>query len=155
MKNLLYLLIVSCLLSSCKNKQDQTGTLKTDSEVIRELHQLWQDYIDVSNSGDLDKLMTFFTYDYVNMPSASSTQTGPDELRTFMSSFMTDSKPHIIHYLPIEDFVHDDMAYEFGKFDMYIMSEGSDSTMVSQRSITVFKKNPDGKWKFHRWMGQQ
>ncbi len=45
------------------------GPVKPDSEVASDLEQVWKDYILVSNSGDIEKLMAFFTDDYINMPS--------------------------------------------------------------------------------------
>ena len=132
----------------------QYGSLNSDAEVAKELLQVWKDYIQVSNTGDIDKLMTFFTDDYVNMPSYNSTQTGPAELRPFMKEFLETSKPQIIDYQQIEAFIHGNMAYTFGNVDMYITPRSGQKTIIKQRCITVYKKDAEGKWKLFRWMGQ-
>ena len=132
----------------------QYGAVKSDAETANELLQVWKDYIEVSNTGDVDKLLTFFTDDYVNMPEYNSTQTGLIELEPFMKDFLLDYKPQITDYQQIEAFVHGNMAYAFGKFDMYATQKGSQKVLGKQRCITVYKKDAEGKWKLYRWMGQ-
>ena len=127
---------------------------KSDTDTKKELLQVWKDYIDVSNSGDAEKLMNFFTDDYVNMPAYNSTQNTTAELKKFMTDFLKNSKPQILDYQQIETFIHGDMAYEFGKFDMYQNPQGDQQKLIKQRCITVYKKDADGKWKLYRWMGQ-
>lgn len=132
----------------------QYGAIKSDAETANELLQVWKDYIEVSNTGDVDKLMTFFTDDYVNMPEYNSTQTGLKELEPFMKDFLLNYKPQITDYQQIEAFVHHNMAYSFGKFDMYTTPKGGQKVLGKQRCITVYKKDSEGKWKLYRWMGQ-
>jgi ketosteroid isomerase-like protein len=133
----------------------QYGSVKSDSETANELLQVWKDYIEVANSGDVDKLMTFFADDYVNMPSFNSTQTGLKELKPFMNELLVNNKPQITGYQQIEAFVHGNMAYTFGTVDMYNYPKGGQKTLFQQRCITVYKKDAEGKWKLYRWMGQQ
>jgi len=132
----------------------QNGEAKPDTKVKNELLQVWKDFIQATNSGDIDKLMTFFTDDYVNMPSFNSTQSNPEELKKFMKGFLEASKPNIINYQQIETYIHSDIAYEFGNLDMYNNPNGGQKMLIKQRCITVYKKNPEGKWKLYRWMGQ-
>lgn len=127
---------------------------KSDAEVANELLQVWKDYIQVSNTGDIDKLLTFFTDDYVNMPAFNSTQTGLKELEPFMKDFLVSFKPQITDYQQIEAFIHSNMAYAFGKFEMYTSPKGGQKVLGKQRCITVYKKDAEGKWKLYRWMGQ-
>lgn len=132
----------------------QYEAVKSDTEIAKELLQVWKDYIQVSNTGDIDKLMTFFTDDYVNMPAYNSTQTGSKELEPFMKDFVLNFKPQITDYQQIEAFVHGNMAYAFGKFDMFTTPKGGQKVLGKQRCITVYKKDAEGKWKLYRWMGQ-
>lgn len=132
----------------------QTGSVKPDAEVAAELEQVWRDYIEVTNSDDIEKLMTFFTDDYVNMPSYNSTQNGKEETREFMKAFLENSKPKINWYRQSEAFVHGDMAYTFGTFEMVSNPGGVAGKPVLQRCITVYKKDGESKWKLYRWMGQ-
>lgn len=130
------------------------GPVKPDSEIAADLEQVWKDYVNVSNSGDIDKLMTFFTDDYINMPAFNSTQNGKEETRKFMESFIENSKPTINWYKQSEAFVHENMAYAFGTFEMVFNTGEAAGKPVLQRCITVYKKAADGKWILHRWMGQ-
>ena len=132
----------------------QYGGVKSDAEIADELLQVWKDYIQVSNAGDIEKLMTFFTDDYVNMPGYNSTQTGPRELEPFMKDFLVDNKPQITDFQQIEAFVHGNMAYTFDKFEMYTTANGGQKVLGKQRCITVYNKDAEGKWKLYRWLGQ-
>lgn len=132
----------------------QYGDVKSDAEIANELLQVWKDYIQVSNTGDIEKLLKFFTNDYVNMPSYNSTQTGPRELVPFMKDFLVNYEPQITAFQQIEAFIHGNMAYTFDKFEMYTTAKGGQKVLGKQRCITVYKKDAEGKWKLFRWMGQ-
>jgi ketosteroid isomerase-like protein len=138
---------------SSTEKLTPEGRIALDSEIARELDCVWQDYISASNSGDLDKTMTFLTEDYVNMPGYGSTQTGKEETRVFFKDLMDNLKLKVKWYKQSEVFVHGDMAYSFGSFEITRAFDGK-SVSVPQRCITVFKKGSDGKWRMYRWMGQ-
>jgi ketosteroid isomerase-like protein len=140
---------------STNEELSNNGRLDLDSKEAKELDQVWQDYIAASNSGDIEKLMTFVADDYINMPSYNSTQKGKEELKQFMKPFLEGSKPHVNWYRQSEIFVHGKMAYAFGTFEMVNTATGLSGKPILQRCITVFKKDNEGKWKFYRWMGQQ
>ena len=150
---LIYLIPVFCL-HSCNNGSDKNDSAGYDPKVADELQMLWADYIKVSNKGDADQLVSFFTADYVNMPHFGSTQNGREETIGFLKDFAEKENPSIFNYERTELFVHNTMAYEFGILEMSKIPSCGDQVIFKQRCLTVFKKDSDGKWRFHRWMGQ-
>lgn len=72
-----------------------------------------------------------------------------------MQSFLNNSKPTINWYRQSEAYVHGNMAYAFGTFEMVNNTGGVAAKPILQRCITVYKKAGDGQWKLHRCMGQQ
>jgi len=141
-------------LQSCSNGSDKKDSAGFDPKAAEELRLLWDEYIKVSNKGDFDQLITFFTDDYVNMPFYGSTQTGREETIGFLKDFTEKENPSIFNYERTELFVHNTMAYEFGILEMSKIPSCGDQVIFKQRCLTVFKKDTDGKWKFHRWMSQ-
>jgi len=156
MKNtsIIFSLICMVFVQSCNQSANQSDTLRNDPKDTEELSRLWDDYIKVSNKGDMDQLITFFTDDYVNMPAFGSTQTGREEVISFLRDFAENENPTIMKYERTELFVHNSMAYEFGMLEISRIPSCGDQIISRQRCLTVFRKDPEGKWKFHRWMGQ-
>ncbi len=156
MKKLPVIFSAICIifLQSCNQSSNKSDTLRNDPQVAADLAKLWDDYIKVSNKGDFDQLITFFTDDYVNMPFFGSAQTGREETIAFLKDFAENENPTIMKYERVELFIHNMMAYEFGMIEMSRIPSCGDQIISRQRCLTVFKKEPEGKWKFHRWMGQ-
>jgi ketosteroid isomerase-like protein len=142
------------ILTNCQQEK-QAVSPKSDAEVAQELAQTWGNYIEISNNGDIDSMMTFFTEDFINWPSYNSTQTGLGELKTMFKSYFENNTSEITDYQQSEVFVHGDMAYEFAKLEQNVTPNGNEMIVVKQRCISVFHKQNDGRWKFYRWMGQQ
>jgi len=150
---ILFSLICFVFLITCKQEAKQTEPQKTGAEVALELQQVWKDYIEASNSENIDKAMTFFTEDYVNMPIGMTQN--KEEVREMLTSYLENTEGAITDYKQLEVFYHGDMAYEFSTLKQEMTPPGGEMVKVNQRCITVFKKDDAGNWKFFRWMDQQ
>ena len=156
MKPLTFLLILlsAIILLNCQPEKKSIESPINDAEVAEEISQVWADYIEYANNGNLDGALSMMTDDYVNMQASNSTQYGVEETKEFLVEWLENNTSEIVDYSQIELFVHDDMAYEFCFLEQKITPEGQESVNVKSRCLSVFKKQEDGSWKFHRWMVQ-
>ena len=142
------------ILMNCQQEKKQNENSKTDAEVAEEIVQVWADYIEYANNDNLDACMSMMTDDYINMASYNSTQYGIEETKEFTASWLENNTSEIVDYQQIELFVHDDMVYEFCMLEQKITPDGQETIIAKSRCLSVFKKQEDGSWKFHRWMVQ-
>jgi len=132
----------------------ETPVINTE-QTAAELTSLWADYLDAWVRGDHETCLSFMTEDdYINMPSASYTTdfeaTGEMFINVFENNIIERAD-----FTPIEVFVHDSMAYEFGYLDqVWISRSTGDTTQFKNRCFSVWKKTGDGSWRLHRWMAQ-
>ena len=143
MKNLISSLIVLSLISltSCM-QQEVVENPEDEAKVAKELMVIWEGLYEGMNNKDIDKVMSYFTDDYVNYPSYGSTQVGHDQTRMMLNDFIQNRPYNEIDLEQIEVVVLGDYAYEVTQDE-------------NQRGFTLYQKQVDGSWKFYRWNGQQ
>jgi uncharacterized protein (TIGR02246 family) len=117
---------------------------------------LWNDFIEVWERGDASALASFYTPDAKNMPSAGSTQNGTAEIEALFSNLFASSSDDVLSQTTDEIFFHDGMAYELGVLEFKRTPKSGEGEPVVRRFryASVLKQEPDGRWKFHRWLGQ-
>lgn len=155
MKHLKFLtpLMVSIMILGCTQKTTDTTDTLNKEEISNEILQNWNDFISAFDSEDIEKAMSYFTNDYINMPSYNMTQDYQATKNMFQN--MVDNSTIESEYKQTEIFVHPDMAYQFGLIHMVLISKSTGDTAINDnRSISVWKKMDDGSWKLHRWMAQ-
>jgi len=142
MKNLITSLIVISLISltSCM-QQDVVKNPEDEAKVAEELMIIWEGLYEGMNNKDIDKVMSYFTNDYVNYPTYGSTQVGHEETKLMLNDFIQNRPYHEIDLEQIEVKVLGNYAYEVSQDE-------------NQRGFTIFQKQDDGSWKFYRWNGQ-
>ena len=130
----LSLLILAC----CHHETKQTESPKSDAEVANELQQTWRDYYEVIQSGDVDKLISYHTEDYINMPSFGSTQKGIEEMKELYGEFLQYYEIEFVNHQQLEVFFHDDMAYEIAMIEHNLIPKNGQETDHSiQRCMSV------------------
>ena len=156
MKPISFLIVLISLffLTNCQQGDTQTNNSVSDAEVAEEIAQLWKDYIELANKGDVESLRSFFDDEHINMPSYEFTQYGGAETYEMIADFLKNNSNEISDYQQIEVFVHGDMAYEFATIEQITIQPDQDIIPYDQRCISVFKKQEDGSWKFYLWMAQ-
>ena len=159
MRKLCLLILTAVLLFTviaCNDTPVPVDKAQQHAKVVQDIEQTWADHIKLWEQGDAKGCAAFYTEDMINMPSYNSTQNGLDELLDMFTDFMSKRKVDVLNQTTIEVFVHDSMAYEFGSFEQKITYKDTEREPVISkcRYISVFKKQPDGSWKWHRWMSQ-
>jgi ketosteroid isomerase-like protein len=147
-------LLATTMLLGCNQQTTAPADTLNKEEIARQLEENWNGFIVAFNQKDIDKVMSFLTEDYINMPAANWTQDYEGSKELFLS-MMNDNIIETNTYEQGEVFVHPDMAYEFGEIYMVLVSKTTGDTVINNpRTLTVWKKMDDGSWKLHRWMGQ-
>ena len=142
-------------LTSCKNESNSVDKAQHEEAVRKAIKQIWSQGFAKWEQGDTTAMAAEYTEDAINMPSLNATQRGRAEIEAFFASFVAPNKFKIVSQITEEVFVHDNMAYEFGTNEFLIQNQNPPMKPVKTRYISVYKQQPDGTWKQHRWLGQQ
>lgn len=147
--------MLAVLIAGCTQQQAAETPEIDKEEVASELAEAWDGYLVAWKNGDAEACLSYMTQDdYLNMPSYDATQDF-QETREMFQSFFENIKIESASFEQGEVFVHEDMAYEFGKLhQVWIDVSTGDTTSVHNRCISVWKKTEDDSWKLHRWMAQ-
>jgi ketosteroid isomerase-like protein len=153
--HLLCLALAALITCGCTHHEATETPVINTEKTAAELTSLWADYLDAWKRGDHETCLSYMTEDdYINMPSLASTTDFAATGEMFINLF----ENNIIEradFTPIELFVHDSMAYEFGYLDQEWINRSTGDTMqFKKRCMSVWKKTVDGSWRLHRWMAQ-
>ncbi len=148
-----------CLISlfvfyGCSQNQKPDLTAQDIAKVRKDIEQTWKQFIVKWEQGDAVAVADFYTDDAINMPLINLTQKGKDEIATLFTDMLSTNKIDVVSQNVNEVFVHENMVYEFGTLEQIVKPRDAEATTQKFRYISVFKKQSDGSWKFHRWMGQ-
>ena len=148
------LFILLIFLFACQQKE--LVNLQDSSEVASEIAQIWSEYTEALKNGDIDKVMSYNTQDFINYPAYGVTQVGFEETKSFLKDFIETNTFSESLRAPkhIEVIVHGDFAFEVAEMEFTVTPENGETTVIKQRSFSTFKRQSDGSWKFHRWIGQ-
>lgn len=149
------LLMLAMFIAACTQQQAAESPAIDKEAVASELAEAWDGYLVAWKNGDAEACLSYMTQDdYLNMPSYDATQDF-QETREMFQSFLENIKIENASFEQGEVFVHEDMAYEFGKLhQVWIDASTGDTTSVHNRCMTVWKKTEDDSWKMHRWLAQ-
>jgi ketosteroid isomerase-like protein len=155
MKHLNVLIVTIALFSlvSCQQGKKQTEQYK--AEVAEELSKQNTLYFEAWQNKDLDSVLYFLAPDFINMPSYGMAN-NVDECRKSFRDVFEKYSIEGVKYERTECFVDCDYAFEVGLFEQkWITLDKTDTISSKLRGMTVFKKQPDGKWKMFRLIIQQ
>ena len=159
MRNI-FKIIVICffslvIISRCSQQKKTDLTAQDIARVRHDIEKTWKQFIDKWEQGSAVAAAAFFTEDGINVPSLDSTQRGRDEISAYFTNIFLTSNIEVVSQKVNEVFVHENMAYEFGTIEQIVKPHNAEAVNIKHRYVSVFKKQEDGSWKFHRWMGQQ
>ena len=148
------LFMLTVFIAGCTHQHPETTTTINKEEVARELAKTWDSFTAAWKNGDAEACLSYMTPDYINMPSYDATQDFEETREMFLSLF-ENIKIESANFEQGEVFVHEDMAYEFGKLhQVWINTSTGDTTSVHNRCISVWNKTEDNSWKLLRWLAQ-
>ncbi len=150
--NLSFVLLL--IFTACKETESPADQAQQQAAVVEEIKETWHDIIKVWEQGDATACAEFFTEDAIHMPSYNSTSNGRAELEAGMVDYFSSTKVLAVSQTTNEVFVHDSMAYEFGSLEQKFQRQEAEPVVTKLRYLSVFKKQPDGSWKLHRWLAQ-
>ena len=116
--------------------------------------ETWQAFEAAWESGDLETAMGFFTGDGINMPFYGVTQSGREEITAGLGETVDVGEYDVRTRNTIEIGGLGNMAYEFGTLDQTYTPRGGEPMPDRMRYVSIFRLEPDGVWRFHRWMAQ-
>jgi uncharacterized protein (TIGR02246 family) len=114
----------------------------SDERAIRELHSIW---IDAVNAGNLDRLFTLMTDDvvFLNPGRAPVGRTG---FSPGFSAAHEQARIRCISELE-EVVVGGEIAYTLSRDSLSVIPRaGGDAMQLAGHRITVYRKQPDGRW---------
>ena len=147
MKNILFLLGLSILLMSACEKQVDT---EADIEKIKNMDKMWDQAV---LSGDVDKIMSFYTDDAMRMPPNRPLIKGIKAIRDDHQSFheknnMTESKN-----ISEEVIICGDWVIARGtSTETYVPKSGGEPEQDTSKWIITYKRQSDGQFKIHHEM---
>lgn len=149
------LMLVMLSLAAGGDNNERLDQVQQEATAREAIAQTWQQYIELWEQGDALACAMFFTEDAINMPSINATQNGRAEVETFFTDILSSLTIKVLYQTTDEIFVHADIAYEFGTLEQELTPSEGDSRIQRFRYVSVFKRQLNGGWKFHRWLAQQ
>src|SRR4029079_15627301 len=114
----------------------------SDEQAIREVHSTW---IDAVNSGDLDRLLTLMADDVVFL-NPGHAPFGRDGFSANFSAAHQQVRIRCISELE-EVVVVGEVAYTRSRDALSVTPRaGGETTQLAGHRITVYRKQPDGRW---------
>ena len=113
-----------------------------DERAIREVHSTW---IDAVNAGDLARLLTLMADDVVFL-SPGQAPFGRDVFSAAFSAAHKQSRIHCISELE-EVVAVGEVAYTRSRDSLSVIPRaGGEATQLAGHRITIYRKQPDGRW---------
>jgi len=136
------------LLASCnQSAEQQAAELGADIEAINRLND---EYVAAENAGDVDGIMMLYTDDAVLMPPNQPALIGKGAIRSHVQAlFDMFSLEEVLS--PEEVVVTGDWAFVRATYTITVTPRaGGEQTQDNGKGIAIYKKGPDGSWKYAR-----
>jgi uncharacterized protein (TIGR02246 family) len=136
------------LLASCNQAAEQQAVdLAADIEAINRLND---EYVAAVNAGDVDGIMMLYTDDAVLMPPNQPALTGKGAIHSYLQGlFDMFSLEEVLS--PGEVVVTGDWAFVRATTTVTVTPRaGGEQTQDIGKGIAIYRKEPDGSWKYAR-----
>ena len=144
--------IALLLLAGC-TQQQQSGMNEQDIAKVREeISQAWRQYEEAWVKGDAAAAAGWYTEDAINMPPDFEDAQGRSEIQGAFSAILSSATREDITFTARELDVYEDTAYELGTFVDTFVPHSGDKVTFRGRYMCVWKRQPDGAWKIHRFL---
>lgn len=114
----------------------------------------WAAFETAWEAGDLEGVVGLYTADGHNMPFYGQTQSGRAELEAFLASQLENGSFDITSRETLDVGGQGTTAYEIGILEQTYTPTGGTPNPQRMRYMSVFHLEPDGVWRFHRWIAQ-
>ena len=112
------------------------------------VYNLWDDYAAACNTGDLDRWLSLWIDDGIQMPPGAPRRVGKAEIRREMQPLfdLFDTSKLIIHTEEVR--ILGDRAYSHGTYTFEMTpKEGGETKSYSGKFLDILEKQVDGSWK--------
>ena len=112
------------------------------------VYQLWNEYAEAINAGDLERWITLWTDDGIHMAPNKPTQVGKEQIRMAVQpEFELADMRNLSIYIE-EVRILGSWAYSYGKYVLdFTPQEGRETTIFRGNFLDVLVKQADGSWK--------
>ena len=114
----------------------------------------WAAFETAWEAGDLEEVVGLYTADGHNMPFYGQTQSGRAELEAFLASQLENGSFDITSRETLDVGGQGTTAYEVGILEQTYTPTGGTPSPQRMRYMSIFHLEPDGVWRFHRWIAQ-
>ncbi len=149
MKAYLTLLALALLLLACETSETQAPL--DEAAVAAAIDDTWDQFVAYGAVGDAAGCASLWTEDGINRPASDSRQRGREEFQALMESFLGDWEWELVERRTEEVLVSGELATEFGLLTDRLVS-ATDTVNRHMQYVSVFKRQSDDSWLFHRWM---
>jgi uncharacterized protein (TIGR02246 family) len=118
--------------------------------VAAAVNEIWKQYASSLNSGDVDRWISLWTEDGVQMPPDSPPVVGKEQIRTKMKAAL-DRFAFDISVTSAEVRAAGDWAFSRGIYKATLTPrEGGKAILVDGKYMTILQRQADRSWKIHR-----
>jgi uncharacterized protein (TIGR02246 family) len=118
--------------------------------VAAAVNDIWNQYASSLNSGDVDRWISLWTEDGVQMPPDTPPVIGRSQIRTTMKAIL-DCFVFDFAVTPQEVGTAGDWAFSRGIYKATLTPrEGGNAVLVDGKYMSILQRQADGSWKIHR-----
>lgn len=118
--------------------------------VAAAIDDIWNQFASSLNSGDVDRWISLWTEDGVQMPPGSPPVVGKEQIRTTMRAIL-DRFAFDMAVTPMEIRAAGDWAFSRGVYKATMTPrDGGRAVLVDGKYMTILQRQADGSWRIHR-----
>ena len=142
--------VVGCSTGTTNQPQSQASaapadTRAADEAAVRAASAAWSQ---ASTAKDVDKAVSFYTDDAVQMPNKAAVTKGKENIRKNWIPMLAMPGPGLsFQTTSVEIARSGDLAYETGTYDFATTDKKDKTTDEKGKYVVVWKKQADGSWK--------
>ena len=141
-----YVLLLLFTAFSCANQEKKPSV----EEDIAAINELYNQYCNHANAGDLDKFLSLWEDKAMLMEPDMPYMTGKENIRKYFEPSFEQLNVKVVLNNDTKIQVSGDMAYSSGTYTLSLTpKEGGSTTKFDGKWLDIDKRQPDGSWKIH------
>lgn len=130
--------------------EDTRGQQPDHAAVTTAVEGIWEEYAASLNAGDLDRWLSLWTEDGIQMPPDEPPVVGKEQIRVRNQAFL-DQFTFDMSITNAEVGAAGDWAYARGIYKATLTpKEGGAPISIDGKYMTILKRQSDGSWRIHR-----
>lgn len=130
---------------------DQADEDAQAEDATAAVEQIWDEYASSLMAGDIDRWVSLWTEDGIQMPPGEPPVVGKDQIRARNQAVADQFTFDDMEIRNAAVVSAGDWAYARGTYTARLLPVGEDDPVpVDGKYMTIFRRQPDGSWKIHR-----